>query len=89
VLLVDVMDTLVVDPFTVSMYEHFGFTEHKDFLLAKDPDTWIPFELGNMSENTFWDNFFKDKRKVDVEKFGSYMRETYSWIDGMQDLVRW
>mmetsp|Transcript_25872 Transcript_25872/g.102027 ORF Transcript_25872/g.102027 Transcript_25872/m.102027 type:complete len:234 (-) Transcript_25872:165-866(-) len=87
VLLVDVMDTLVVDPFTVSMYEHFGFTEHKDFLLAKDPDTWIPFELGNMSENTFWDNFFKDKRKVDVEKFGSYMRETYSWIDGMQDLM--
>lgn len=89
VLFVDVMDTLVVDPFTLSMHAHFGFPSKEEFLRAKTPGTWIDFEKGVLEEEAFLGDFFTDGREVDGEKFKEYLRGTYTWIEGMETLVRW
>eukprot|EP00188_Purpureofilum_apyrenoidigerum_P003444 Plantae.Rhodophyta-Purpureofilum_apyrenoidigerum.ctg35990.p1 GENE.Plantae.Rhodophyta-Purpureofilum_apyrenoidigerum.ctg35990~~Plantae.Rhodophyta-Purpureofilum_apyrenoidigerum.ctg35990.p1 ORF type:complete len:234 (+),score=35.60 Plantae.Rhodophyta-Purpureofilum_apyrenoidigerum.ctg35990:208-909(+) len=85
--LIDVMDTIVVDPFSVSMHSHFGFESKSDFLRAKRPNTWVPFEKGEISEEEFFETFFLDGREVDVRKFQQYLRDSYRWIEGMDTLL--
>jgi len=85
--LLDVMDTIVVDPFSESMHSHFGFESKQEFLRAKRPNTWVPFEKGNISKQEFYETFFLDGRQVDVQKFEHYLRSTYRWIQGMDTLL--
>ena len=50
VLLLDVMDTLVQNPFR-HLPGHFGMTM-PELLAAKDPRAWVDFELGRIDEAT-------------------------------------
>ena len=49
VLLLDVMDTLVKDPFFEHMPRHFGMT-FKELLAEKHPTAWLEFERGGAEE---------------------------------------
>jgi HAD superfamily hydrolase (TIGR01509 family) len=87
VILWDVMDTLVRDPFRDAMPAFFGMTLD-EMLAAKHPTAWGAFERGELSESAFLTTFFRDGRAYDTEGFKACIRAAYHWMDGMQDLLR-
>ena len=86
VLYFDVMDTLVVDPFTTAMPAFFGLS-FAQLLAAKHPTSWLEFELGLLSEDQFLEAFFCDGRPVDGPGLRAAMRDAYCWVPGMEALV--
>ena len=88
VVLLDVMDTLIVDPFFRGMHcDVFGCASMKELFSLKDPDAFIDFECGTISEDECLERFFKDRRPVDRHLLRSYLLERYQWIDGMRELL--
>jgi FMN hydrolase / 5-amino-6-(5-phospho-D-ribitylamino)uracil phosphatase len=86
VLLLDVMDTLVRDPFYLEMPAFFGLT--LDELLAqKDPRAWVDFETGAIDEETFYGRFFTDRRPIDGPGLKALARGGYRLLDGIEDLL--
>jgi FMN phosphatase YigB (HAD superfamily) len=86
VLLFDVMDTLVVDPFRHVMPAFFGMTLEA-MLAAKDPHAWVDFELSKISEQTFFETFFADRRSLDGPVFRARVREAYRFVPGVPPLL--
>lgn len=85
VLLLDVMDTLVVDPFR-DLPALFGLPF--DALLAeKDPHAWPAFERGELDEAGFARRFFRDRRPVDGAALRAFMAARYRWIEGVEALL--
>jgi HAD superfamily hydrolase (TIGR01509 family) len=87
VLLWDVMDTLVHDPFHDALPAFFGgdlatLVEHKH------PTAWIDFERGAIDAAEYYRTMFADGRAVDGGALERCMRDAYRWIDGMEDLLR-
>lgn len=87
VLFLDVMDTLVVDPFYVDMYAHFGFPSQAAFLAAKHPTTWVDWERGTIGPAEAYARFFADRRPVDVAAFTAYLRSAYALLPGVEALL--
>lgn len=84
-LLLDVMDTLVVDPFR-GLPDLLGLS--LDELLAqKDPDAWPAFERGEIDEHEYARRFFRDRRPIDGAALRAHMAAGYRWIDGVEDLL--
>jgi HAD superfamily hydrolase (TIGR01509 family) len=86
IVLWDVMDTLVRDPFRDAMPAFFGMTL-QEMLAAKHPTAWGRFERGETSEDEFLASFFEDGRAYDTAGFTRCIREAYAWIGGMEDLL--
>jgi hypothetical protein len=86
VLLLDVMDTLVSDPFYEAMPRHFGMP-FRELLDAKHPTAWVEFERGEIGEPELLAKFFKDGRAVDGEALTRMMREQYRILDGIEPLL--
>jgi len=86
VLCVDVMDTLVVDPFHEELPGFFGL-DLEGYLAAKEPGTWEAFETARLSEERFAATMFRDRRPVDVDALRAFLARTYRWVDGMQELL--
>lgn len=82
----DVMDTLVVDPFTTAMPAFFGLPFDR-LLAEKHPTAWLEFELGRLSEADFLQTFFADGRPVNGPGLRAAVRDAYRWVDGMEQLV--
>lgn len=53
VLLLDVMDTVVADPFFEHMPRFFGMS-FQELLAAKHPDAWVRFERGVIDQVGGW-----------------------------------
>ncbi|KAI8100698.1 hypothetical protein M9434_005089 [Picochlorum sp. BPE23] len=85
-LLFDIMDTIVRDPFYERMPAHFGLA-FEELLEQKHPDMWVRFEHGEISEDELIDNFFKDGRVVDKDGLVHMMRDSYEYIDGIEDIL--
>jgi FMN phosphatase YigB (HAD superfamily) len=80
VLLFDVMDTLVYDPFNLEIPAFFGLSQPA--LLAEEvPHVWEDFELGRISEQEYFEWCFRDGRLFDHEAFRGIVREAYRWLD--------
>ena len=62
----DVMDTIVTDPFFEKVPAFFGMTL-KELFQVKNGQAWIDFEKGKISENKLLDNYFHDEREFDQE----------------------
>lgn len=88
VLVCDVLDTLVADPFSRGMSSHFGFKTMQDFLAAKQPGTWEKFELGTISESELSTLFFRDRRVADIDAMKRFMSEKYTLLPGVADMLR-
>lgn len=87
VLLLDVMGTLVYEPFYRDVPAFFGMAL-ADLLQVKHPTSWVEFESGSLSEEEFYMRFFEDSRVFDHEGLANCMRSAYRFIDGAEDLLR-
>jgi HAD superfamily hydrolase (TIGR01509 family) len=86
VLLFDVMDTLVHEPFYVEVPAFFGM-DLEELLEVKHPTAWAEFETGHIDEATLFSTFFEDGRKFDHQELKACMANAYRWMDGMQELL--
>ncbi|KAA8495946.1 Flavin mononucleotide hydrolase 1, chloroplatic [Porphyridium purpureum] len=89
IVLFDIMDTLVKDPFFVDMFRHFGFNSFDEMMVAKTPRTWLEFERGLLSEDQLADQFFLDgvEATFDLAKFKQYLTESYVLLPGMIEIL--
>ncbi|XP_021734403.1 flavin mononucleotide hydrolase 1, chloroplatic-like [Chenopodium quinoa] len=87
ILLFDVMDTLVRDPFYHDVPAFFGMSM-KELMECKHPTAWSEFEMGLINEAELAKKFFKDGRHLDVEGLKACMKRGYSYLDGVEDLLQ-
>lgn len=87
VILWDVMDTLVRDPFFTHMAGFFGLT-FEELLRRKHPTAWGQFELSKIDEQGLFEQFFADGTPIDGPAFKAHVRDAYAWIDGIEPLLR-
>ena len=88
VLLLDVLDTLVVDPFFKGMHSDvFGFESMDEFFAAKDNQAYLDFETGAMTEAECFDRYFLDGRAVDVPALRAYLRRKYKFVPKIEPLL--
>jgi FMN hydrolase / 5-amino-6-(5-phospho-D-ribitylamino)uracil phosphatase len=86
VILWDVMDTLVRDPFFTHMPAFFGHSF--DGLVERlRRGTWVEFELGRLDEAELYANFFADGTPIDGPGLKRCMRDAYAWIEGVEPLL--
>lgn len=85
-ILVDVMGTLVYDPFYREVPEFFGVSL-RELLALKDPHAWQEFESGDLTEPAFAARFFADGRDWDMEGLKRCMAASYAWLPGMEQLL--
>jgi FMN phosphatase YigB (HAD superfamily) len=86
IILVDVMETLVTEPFFTTIPDFFGMPLEQ-LLSVKHPTSWIQFEKGQITEAEYLATFFRDGRPVDGAGLRDCLRRSYSWVDGMEDLT--
>nr|AFK41397.1 unknown [Lotus japonicus] len=86
ILLFDIMDTLVRDPFYEDVPAFFGMS-FKELIDCKHPTAWLEFEKGSIDEMELARIFFKDGRDFDLEGLKTCMRNGYSYIDGIEQLL--
>lgn len=86
ILLLDVMETLVNEPFYAAIPGHFSMS--LDRLLAeKHPSSWIEFEKGKLTEEEYVQTFFADGRPVDSADLRSCLEGAYEWLEGIPELL--
>lgn len=86
VLLLDVMGTLVHDPFYDVMPAFFEMS-FDELMAAKHPTAWVEFEHGRMDAGAFLDQFFADGRDFDRAGFMKAVREAYALLPGIGPLL--
>lgn len=86
VLLWDVMDTIVRDPFRTAMPEYLGIT-FEAMLREKHPTAWVDFETGVLDEARFGARFYADGRGIDARGLLRHIRPHYRYIDGVEPLL--
>lgn len=85
VLLFDVMDTLVRDPFR-DIPGFFG-TTWEELRKVKHPNSWPRFERAEMTGAEFLDTFFADQRPFDHAAFEAMIQDGYHWVEGIVPLL--
>ena len=86
ILLLDVMDTVVLDPFFRGAEQLFGL-DFEALLAAVRPGAWVRFERGEIDEATYLSQMFRDGRKVDGAALRAWMSARYRFMDGMDALL--
>jgi FMN phosphatase YigB (HAD superfamily) len=86
VVLFDVMDTLVHDPFRHVMPAFFGMTL-AEMMREKHPHAWVEFELAERDEASFLRDFFADGRAFDGEGFREAVFGGYRIIEGIEPIL--
>lgn len=86
VLLLDVMGTLVHDPFYVEIPRFFGMSLEQ-LIAVKHPRAWVDFEHGHIDEATMLARFFADGRPVDGEGLKRAMWRAYRFLPGIEALL--
>lgn len=86
VLLLDVMDTLVHDPFHVEVLEFFGM-ELEQLLAVKSKQVWPAFERGEIDEAELIERYFADGRRLDLAGLRECMAGAYRFLPGIEALL--
>lgn len=87
VLLLDVMDTLVHDPFHLEIPRFFGVTL-RELLPRLRQGAWVDFELDALSEAEFFARFFADGQPIDGEGLRAAVRAGYRLLPGVEPLLQ-
>lgn len=87
VLLLDVMGTLVHDPFYVEVPRALGMTLEQ-VIEQQHPTAWVEFELDDLTEQEYLDRFFKDGRRYDQAALRRSFAEEFRFLDGMEPLLK-
>lgn len=85
VLLLDVMDTLVWDPFR-NIPDHFGLS-WEAFFEAKHPTAWQEFERGELTSREYYRKMFADGRQVDGAALEAMLQRGYRFLPGIEQLL--
>lgn len=85
-LLLDVMSTLVHDPFHVEVPAFLGMTL-EELLQAKHPTLWAEFELAEVDESELFARFFRDRRPFDGPGMKRHMLQHYRLLPGIENLL--
>ena len=89
ILLLDVMDTLVYDPFHSEVPAFFG-TDLPSLLAHKDPDAWPRFETGEWDEERFAANYFRERAPLDARELAGFkatLSAAYRFLPGVEALL--
>ncbi|OIW01135.1 hypothetical protein TanjilG_25243 [Lupinus angustifolius] len=86
IILFDVMDTLVRDPFYHDVPSFFGMSM-TELIHCKHPTAWIEFEKGFINEVELASKFFKDGRDFDLQGLKTCMTNGYSYIQDIEGLL--
>jgi len=86
VILWDIMDTLVRDPFFTHMPGFFGHS-FEDLVARLTPRAWVDFELGTLTELELYARFFRDGSTIDGAGLKQHMAEAYAWVEGIEELL--
>lgn len=86
VLLLDVMDTLVHDPFYEEVLDFFAMDLDALFAL-KSKQAWLAFERGELDEDALVDRYFVDGRKLDLGGLRDCMTRAYRYLPGVEPLL--
>ncbi|NVB39506.1 HAD-IA family hydrolase [Pseudenhygromyxa sp. WMMC2535] len=86
VLLLDVMGTLVHDPFFVEVPAFFAM-DMDTLLAAKSPHAWPAFERGELDEDGLAACYFADARAFDLAGLRACMAEAYRFLPGVEALL--
>ncbi|KAI4350154.1 hypothetical protein L6164_010663 [Bauhinia variegata] len=86
ILLFDIMDTIVRDPFYQDIPAFFGMS-FEELIECKHPTAWMEFEKGIIDEMELARKFFKDGRHFDLEGLKTCMRSGYSFVEGIKQLL--
>ena len=87
ILLLDVMSTLVYDPFFVELPKAFGMSLQQ-VMQDKSPTAWEEFEKNEITEQQFFSRFFGPERPVDGQKMKNCMQENYRYLEGIVPLLQ-
>ena len=86
VLLLDVMGTLVRDPFYDVVPEFFGMSLD-ELIAVKHPNAWVRFERDHIDEPQMLAEFFADGRAYDHAGLVTTMKGAYDWLPGIEALL--
>src|SRR4051812_10951651 len=86
VILFDVMDTLVHNPFFKEIPAFFGLTL-QEMLRRKHPTVWVEFEKGLIEESEYLRRMFADGSRFDEAGFRTCVATAYRWLDGMEECL--
>ncbi len=86
VLLLDVMDTVVMDPFFRGAEGLFNLS-FDELIGAVTPGAWVAFERDEVDEAAYLKRMFRDGRKVDGPALHAWMKAGYRYVDGMDALL--
>ena len=87
IILFDVMDTLVIDPFFTGVHTVLGCESMQELFKAKRPETYESFEKGLITEDELWSKYFADDRDVDAAAVRKHFVDGYDYIKGMRSLL--
>ncbi len=90
-LLFDVMDTVVVDPFFADDLGSLFGLELKALLVEMTPDVWPVFERGEIDRETYYARFTRggiERLGVTGPALEAWMAERYRWVPGMEGLLQ-
>jgi len=85
-LLLDVMGTLVHDPFYVEVPRALKMSLD-EVLKAKHPTAWVEFEFDDLTEAEFLERFFADGRRYDQEALKLAFAGAFRFLDGIERLL--
>lgn len=86
ILLLDLMDTVVREPFRETIPRFFGLSL-EELIAQKDPRSWIEFEHGRIDEETYAASFFADRRPVELTAMKAWMIDSYAYLEGVEELL--
>ena len=87
VILFDVMDCLVVDPFFKGMHKVFGCETLEELYGKTDPEAYVDFELGKIDEDTLWRRYFRDGSGADGAAAKAFLAENYEYVLCMRSML--
>lgn len=86
VVALDLMDTVLVDPFREALHAATGLTP-RELFARRAPGMYPAFERGELDEAAYWQAFRDAGIDFDAEAFHATRRAGYRWVDGMRDLI--
>ena len=86
IVLCDVMETLVHEPYFEELPAFFGMTL-EDLAAAQHPTSWVEFEEGHIDEATYLAQFFRDGRAIDAPALRTCLSRAYRWLDGVEGVL--
>jgi HAD superfamily hydrolase (TIGR01509 family) len=86
VFLLDVMSTLVHEPFLHEVPAFLG-RSLSDLRRELSIETWVDFEKGVIDEAQFQQRFFRDGRAFDYPGMLAMLRDAYRYLDGIEPLL--